>query len=89
MSQRTVTVTLYGACRDLHPEPRVSLGLADTATVADLRRALPACFDGAPAARVASLLAASVFASDSTVLRDADALPADGRLALLPPVSGG
>ena len=86
---RTVTVSLFGASRDLHPQPRVQLDLPEDARVGDLRRALPGCFVHAEPTRVAALLAASALASDSTLLRDADALPADGRLALLPPVSGG
>ena len=58
-------------------------------TVADLRRALPAQFDAEHAERARTLLAASAFASDSSLLRDSDPLPADGALSVLPPVSGG
>jgi molybdopterin synthase sulfur carrier subunit len=34
-------------------------------------------------------LHSSALASDSAVLRDHEAVPADGRMAVLPPVSGG
>ncbi|MCK7593187.1 MoaD/ThiS family protein [Pseudomarimonas salicorniae] len=86
----TVTLALHGACRELHPQPSIEVELdAPVATVGDLRRALPGCFPDAPAGKVAALLQASAFASDEALLRDGDPLPGDGRLAILPPVSGG
>jgi molybdopterin synthase sulfur carrier subunit len=85
----TITVALYGACRDLHPEPTVAVEVDEHATVNALRQALRAQLVAAPAARRDALLGASAFASDQAVLRDADPLPADGRVAILPPVSGG
>jgi molybdopterin synthase sulfur carrier subunit len=36
-----------------------------------------------------ALLRVSAFASERAVLRDADPVPSDGRMAVLPPVSGG
>lgn len=84
-----VQVSLFGAFRSFDPGALVELDLPEGARVADLRQALEeygaAYWQGfAPA-----LLRRSAFASETTVLRDADALPSDGRMAVLPPVSGG
>ncbi len=84
-----ITLGLYGACRDLHPEPALRLALPDGATVADLRRALPAHFSAASSAKAHALISASAFATDQALLRDTDPLPEDGQLSILPPVSGG
>lgn len=84
-----ITLGLYGACRDLHPEPTLQLVMPEGATVGDLRRCLPARFDTAQADRASALVAASAFATDLALLRDSDPLPADGQLSILPPVSGG
>ncbi|MCB1553305.1 MAG: hypothetical protein KDJ14_05805 [Xanthomonadales bacterium] len=84
-----IQLDLYGACRDLHSQPSLSLALPQDSLVGALRAALPACFDRADLARATALVASSAFASDSALLRDADVIPADGRLAILPPVSGG
>lgn len=83
-----VVVELFGAFRD-HGGDSVELTLGDGANVADLRAALaahaarhwPRCSPG--------LLRSSAFAGDAGVLRDREPLPGDGRMAVLPPVSGG
>ena len=82
-------VQLFGPFRDFQPLPMLELAVADGASVADARAALaahaaahwPACTPG--------LLRSTAFASEQAVLRDRDALPADGRIALIPPVNGG
>lgn len=84
-----VEVSLYGAFRACQPEPQVILELPDGARVSDLRLALEAHGnvhwpDFRPA-----LLRSSAFASQVEVLREHEALPVDGRVAVLPPVSGG
>ena len=84
-----VEVGLFGTFRDYEPTTQVVLELHDGARVADLRSALaayasahwPGCRNG--------LLQRSAFASENCVLRDADNLPQDGRIVLLPPVGGG
>jgi sulfur-carrier protein len=85
----TITLNLYGAFRDHAADGRVELALADGACVADLRAALEAHARAHWTGFNPALLRVSAFASDSEVLRDADPLPADGRVAILPPVSGG
>ena len=66
-----------------------SVELPDGANVAEAREALaahaaahwPACTPG--------LLRSTAFASEHALVRDGDPLPADGRIALIPPVNGG
>ena len=82
-------VQLFGPYRDFQPRPVLELDIADGANVADARNALaahaaahwPACTPG--------LLRSTAFASEHALLRDGDALPVDGRIALIPPVNGG
>ena len=82
-------VQLFGPYRDFQPQPSLELDVADGASVAAARVALaahaaahwPACTPG--------LLRSTAFASEVALLRDSDALPADGRIALIPPVNGG
>ena len=82
-------VRLFGPFRDFQPQPVLELDLADGADVAAARAALaahaaahwPACMPG--------LLRSTAFASEDALLRDGDALPEDGRIAVIPPVNGG
>lgn len=84
-----IEVRLFGAFREYVPDALVQLEVADGASVGDVRAALErhgcAHWPGFQPA----LLQRSALASDSSVLRDAEPLPADGRMAVLPPVSGG
>ncbi len=84
-----VQVSLFGAFRSYEPAAIVMLDVPEGACVADLRAALEQ--HGAAHWRDfrPALLRCSAFASETAVLREADALPADGRMAVLPPVSGG
>jgi len=85
----TVTLSLFGAFRDYQPDARVRIDLADGARIADLRAALDAHGRAHWPGFRPELLKVSAFASRSEVLRDAEPVPADGELAILPPVSGG
>ena len=84
-----VEVSLFGAFRDCQPGALLALELQPGARVSDLRQAMqahaqahwPNCRPG--------LLRYSAFASAARVLREDEPLPADGRMAVLPPVSGG
>lgn len=84
-----VELQLFGAFRDLQPQAQLQLELPDGALVGDLRRAFADHAQAHWSGFRPGLLACSVFASESAVLRDGEALPGDGRMALLPPVSGG
>lgn len=84
----TVTLALFGAFRDLHSAPQLALQVSGN-TIADLRRALIAHLDASGKGDKRGLVGVSAFASDVSLLRDGDPIPADGQLAILPPVSGG
>lgn len=81
-------IQLFGALREVEPGGRLVLE-APASDVGGLRAALAAHAGGAWPEGPRALLARSAFASETSILRDADPLPEDGRLALLPPVSGG
>jgi molybdopterin synthase sulfur carrier subunit len=84
-----IQVGLFGAFREFEPAGRVELEIADGADIAQLRTAFAAfAREHWPGFRP-GLLAGSAFASESEVLRDHEPVPADGRVAVLPPVSGG
>lgn len=85
---RQVTVQLFGAFSDLDPQREVIVEVAGT-RVADLRLALRELLVTRWPGFRAELLDYSAFADTQQVLRDHEALPADGRVAVLPPVSGG
>lgn len=84
-----ITLGLFGIYRDFDAGAHIELEVDDDAKVAEVRRALldyaqchwPGFENG--------LAAKSAFASQSCLLRDGDALPLDGQMAVLPPVSGG
>lgn len=84
-----IRLRLFGIYRDFDAAGQIELEVDDTASVADVRRVLsaharihwPDFEDG--------LAAKSAFASESCLLRDGDAVPSDGQMAVLPPVSGG
>ncbi|HRO86742.1 MAG: MoaD/ThiS family protein [Chiayiivirga sp.] len=84
-----VEVKLFGAFRDHQPDGCVHLELAPGARVDDLRLALEAYASAHWPAFCPKLLKYSAFASEKAVLREADPVPEDGRMAVLPPVSGG
>ena len=84
-----VEVKLFGAFRAHDPGATLELELPDEARVADLREALDRhAREHWPAYRP-ELLKASAFASETTVLRDAEPVPEGVAMAVLPPVSGG
>ncbi|MCS4279211.1 MoaD/ThiS family protein [Stenotrophomonas rhizophila] len=83
-----VVVRMFGAYADLMPERMLELEVAGD-RIADLRVALGEVLAQRWPDFQAGLLRYSAFADEHTVLRDGEPLPADGRVAILPPVSGG
>ena len=84
-----VEVKLFGAFRDFEKEALVTLDLAPDARVEDVRNGL-AAYAGAHWPQFCpKLLGHSAFASEHAVLREGEPVPADGKMAVLPPVSGG
>lgn len=84
-----VELSLFGAFREYDAKASIRLELADGACVKDLRAAVQAYGESHWPGFKSGLLARSAFASETAVLRDAEPVPADGRMAVLPPVSGG
>lgn len=84
---RTIDIELFGALREAEPGHRLRIDTS-AGTVRELREALVAHVQDWPD-QARALLPRCAFANRTTVLRDADPLPDDGRIALLPPVSGG
>lgn len=83
-----IELELFGALRGLETGDRLVVPVTG-ANVADLRAALQAHAGAHWPSTSASMLTSCAFATSSEILRDAQALPADGRMAVLPPVSGG
>lgn len=85
---REMTVQLFGAFSELDAAREIRLQVSGD-RVADLRSALRDLLPTRWPGFRAGLLEYSAFADQQRVLRDQDALPEDGRVAILPPVSGG
>lgn len=83
-----VELELFGALRGLEPGDRLQVSVAG-AKVSDTRAALQSHAASQWPPAMHALLVSCAFATATEILRDADALPADGKLAVLPPVSGG
>lgn len=83
-----IELELFGALRGLEAGDCLTLPVSGW-QVADLRRALQVHAGAHWPNASAGILASCAFATSSEILRDAQALPADGRMAVLPPVSGG
>ena len=79
-----VTIKLFAVARELAGRSELEVEVADSATIADLRRAL-----SAQEPRLSAVLAHAHFAVDSQYATDATPITAASELALIPPVSGG
>ncbi len=84
-----IELSVFGAFRDFVPEGHMALDVGEGTDVGSVRAAFAAHAAAHWPTFNSGLLASSAFASEVAVLRDADPVPADGKLAVLPPVSGG
>ena len=84
-----ITMQLFGRFREFSAAPRSPWTCPASSTVAEFRAAFDAWAGAHWPGYAPGLLKASAIATESTLLRADSPLPADGRLALLPPVSGG
>lgn len=82
-------LSLFGAFRAFDSNAKIMFELAEGASIADLRAAVQAYGLAHWPEFKSGLLARSVFASEHSVLRDSELIPPEGRMAVLPPVSGG
>jgi molybdopterin synthase sulfur carrier subunit len=85
---KEMVVQLFGAFSELVPAREISVPV-EGGQIIDLRRALRALLQERFPQFRAGLVDYSAFADEQRVLRDNDLLPSDGRVAILPPVSGG
>lgn len=83
-----IDLELFGALRGLESQDRLQL-FVEGAAVADVRAALQTHAAGHWPQAAQALLRSCAFATASDILRDPQLLPVDGKLAVLPPVSGG
>lgn len=82
-------ISLHGALRDADPRGYVELEVPAGCNIARLRELLLAHLrEHAPSTRE-GIVQRSAFATAETILHDHQPVPADGELAVLPPVSGG
>lgn len=84
-----ITLQLFGRFREFSAAPEIALDLPGVSTVAEFRAAFDAWAGAHWPGYAPALLKASAIATESTLLRADSPLPVEGRLALLPPVSGG
>ncbi|MGE8278892.1 MAG: MoaD/ThiS family protein [Stenotrophomonas sp.] len=85
---KEIAVQLFGAFTELDRQREISVRV-NGEHIADLRRAMREQLQQQFPQFRAGLVDYSVFADEKRVLRDSELLPADGRVAILPPVSGG
>ncbi len=84
-----VRISLYGALRDADPSGALQLEVADGCTIGTLREQLCAHLEAHAPQVSQGIVRRSAFATADTILHDYERVPADGELAILPPVSGG
>ena len=85
---KEIIVQLFGAFSELDAQRQLSVAV-EGGQVGDLRRALRVLLQERFPQFRAGLVDYSAFADEQRVLRDNELLPSDGRVAILPPVSGG
>jgi len=84
-----VHISLFGALREAADGDTIELELPNGASITHVRTALTTYLTRHAPHVSTSLVQRSAFASDEEILHDHRVPPEDGRLALLPPVSGG
>ncbi|WP_233842122.1 MoaD/ThiS family protein [Dyella sp. 2HG41-7] len=84
-----VRIALFGALRDADARGFIELDAPDVCTIATLRDLLREHLREHAPHISANLVQRSAFASDDEILHNHRTLPDNGKLAILPPVSGG
>jgi len=84
-----ITLQLFGRFREFSASPQIEFDFPDVANVGEFRAAFDAWAQEHWPGYSPGLLKASAIATESTLLHAGSPLPADGRIAVLPPVSGG
>lgn len=84
-----ITLQLFGRFREFSESPEVQLELPNVTTAGDFRAAFDVWAQANWPTYRTALLSASAIATETDLLHASSPLPANGRLAILPPVSGG
>ncbi|GLQ95487.1 MoaD/ThiS family protein [Dyella acidisoli] len=84
-----VHISLFGALRDADPRGFIELEAPEPCTIGELRELLRDHLREHAPNISAGLIQRSAFASENEILHNHRALPENGQLAVLPPVSGG
>lgn len=84
-----ITLQLFGALREFHSGGELLLDCPQARTVDDVRSGLDRHAREHWSGYRPQLLQSCAFASEQEILHRGSALPANGRMAVLPPVSGG
>ncbi len=84
-----VSIRLFGAFRPFQAHDVLELDCPDDATVEDVRAAFDAHASAHWNGYNSRLLRLSALATEDALLPAGSRVPADGRLAVIPPVSGG
>ena len=84
-----ITLQLFGRFREFSATPEIHLDFPGVQTVAEFRTAFDDWAQVNWPGYASGLLKASAIATESVLLHASNPLPADGRIAVLPPVSGG
>jgi molybdopterin converting factor small subunit len=84
-----VHITLFGALREADTNGFIELDAPEHCTIAELRELLREHLRQHSPHVSAGLVQRSAFASEDEILHNHRTLPESGRVAVLPPVSGG
>lgn len=84
-----IEVQLFGRFRDFSAQPALRIKLDGVRTVAEFRHAFEAWACAHWPDYPPGLLQGAAIATETELLHADSAMPADGRIAILPPVSGG
>lgn len=84
-----ITLQLFGRFREFSSDSEIAIELPEVATVGEFRAAFDIWAQANWPGYRPALLQSAAIATDTSLLRSNSPLPADGRIAVLPPVSGG
>jgi molybdopterin synthase sulfur carrier subunit len=84
-----ITLQLFGRFREFSDAPEIVLDFPGVQTVADFRSAFDLWAQANWAGYASGILKVAAIATETGLLHAGSPLPADGRIAVLPPVSGG
>lgn len=84
-----ITLQLFGRFREFSPSAEIQFDFPGVSTVAEFRAAFDVWALAHWPGYASGLLKASAIATESALLQPGSPLPTDGRIAVLPPVSGG